>query len=138
MARRLSATTDGKAELLSLIRVLLSRMWPTQRNMVERSISNQPDMLVVGVVDNGLELLLAVREARADAVVLGQDDSETPGFCDHLLSEYPHLKILTISRDCRQAILFDVKPEKTPLHDTSLEAILNTLRLAVTHHAPFM
>lgn len=104
---------------------------------MERAISTQPDMMLVGVVDNGLELLLAVRETRADAVLLGLSDSETPGICGHLLSEYPHLKILTISRDCQQAALFAMKPEKTPIQATSPEAILNALRLAVTTNASF-
>ncbi|MGH2397113.1 MAG: hypothetical protein ACRDFW_09015 [bacterium] len=101
---------------------------------MERTINSQPDMTVVGVVDNGLELLLAVRETQADAVILGLDDSETPGICDHLLFEYSDLKILTISNDCRQAVLIDMQPVKTPIHETSLEAILNTLRFATTTH----
>jgi len=78
-----------------------------------------------------IELLVAVENTQADAVVVTLPDSgEMSGICSHLLYEYPQLLILALSsthtRACvdRQAITIE------QLSGTSDEEILTAMRMA--------
>lgn len=61
------------------IRFLLANRPRMMREMVREIIEGQQDMEVVGEVLAPVDLLVAVRETQAAAVILGVRDSEEPG-----------------------------------------------------------
>lgn len=73
--------------------------------MVPALISEQSDMVIVGVAQTPVDLLLEVKRTDADVVVLELGDDTTPGLFSHLFAEFPRLVVLGIEqRDARAFI----------------------------------
>jgi DNA-binding NarL/FixJ family response regulator len=106
-------------------------MPPMLRSAVKPLVAGQPDMAVVGEIDKPFGVLLAVGQTHADVVILCLKNAELPGICSHLLSEYPHIKILGISVDARHAVLYEHRAQMIPIGNVSPEALLDTIRAAV-------
>ncbi len=101
------------------------------RDVFKKVVADQPDMEVVGELDDSVGLLLAAGRTRADVVVLGLQNSELPGVCSHLLSEYPQIKVLGVTSDGRGAFLYELQPQKAPIGEVSPEGLLDAIRMAV-------
>lgn len=110
---------------LEKIRVLLANRPRMMREVLTEMIRRQEDMELVGEVLEPLDVLVAVREMRADAVVLALEDYEEPGLCSHLLTEYPNLTILGLAPDGKTAF---VRSPRREIGQPSEEAILQALR----------
>lgn len=120
----------------SKIRIVLAD--PTAiPSAVVGAIARQSDMEIVGETVDALGLLLAVRENKADAVVLGTD-SESSGLCSHLLAEYPSLTVLLLSAGGGKAFLGQLCPACKEITDASEERILAALREAVREPCGWM
>ncbi|MFQ5847554.1 MAG: hypothetical protein ACE5IQ_07780 [Candidatus Methylomirabilales bacterium] len=96
--------------------------------MVRKIIEHQEDMEVVCEVLEPLELLVAVSEREADAVILDLEDYEEPPLFTHLLAEYPNLTILGLAPDGKTALL---RPRRQEIADPSETKILDALRHAI-------
>jgi hypothetical protein len=95
------------------------------RDALVRQLAAQPDVQIVGDVDNELDLLLAVRATKADAVVHSWQGDAMPAIYSHLFQEYPGLIAIGLTeegeiRHCQQRII------ETPLAD-GLESLVSTL-----------
>ena len=62
----------------------------------ERQARDDEDTFVIGCEPHSISVLLAVREAEADAVVLPASDAKQPGLVSHLLGEFPDLTVITM------------------------------------------
>ena len=62
-------------------------------------VALQPDIEIVGEAQEKFELLMMVKETRADAVILSAGEPDISGICSHLLGEYPSLTILVLGAD---------------------------------------
>ena len=113
------------------IRVLLANRPRMLREVLREIIEDQPDMEVVGEVLDPLDLLMAVRNMKADAVILAVKDSEEPGLCSHLLAEYPNLAILCLALEGKSAFIEQLCPRRLEIVDPSEDKILSALRHAV-------
>lgn len=113
------------------IRILLANRPRMMRELVRKMIQGQPDMEVVGEVLGPLDVLMAVRDREADAVILALEDYEEPGLCSHLLAEYPNLTILSVAPNGETAF---IRPRRREIIDPSEANILNTLRQVI--HTP--
>jgi DNA-binding NarL/FixJ family response regulator len=107
------------------IRVLLANHPQMMREVLTEMIRRQEDIDLVGEVLEPLDVLVAVREMRADAVVLALEECEEPGLCSHLLAEYPDLTILGLAPDGKTAF---VRSPRREIGQPSEEAILRALR----------
>ena len=114
------------------IKILLANRPRMMREVVRKMIDVQPDMEVVGEVPDPVELLVAVKETEADAVILDLEDSEEPGTASHLLAAYPDLTILGLAANGKKAF---VRPRRQEILDPTGAKILNALRHAIA--APF-
>ena len=95
------------------------------RNMVER----QPDMKVVGEVLDPIELLLGVRAAKVDVVIVTPLDSERePRICRLLLEEHPHLIIVTLPAEGETAYLYQSGKARNRIDEPSEQSILGAVR----------
>ena len=106
------------------IKIVLANRPRMMREVIKEMIEAQPDMEVVGEVLNPVDLLVAVRETAADAVILGLEDSEEPGVCSHLLAEYPGVTILALAPDRRTAV---IRPGRRMILKPSDARILSAL-----------
>ncbi len=112
------------------IRVLFAGSRAARLLWLKDLIEAQHDMNVVRDEDLApLELLLAVREAKPDVVILGLTETgEEPGICSNLMSEYPRLLVLALSQQRDQAFLYQQSILKQALKETSDNCILNAIR----------
>jgi hypothetical protein len=112
------------------IRVFFAGSRAARLLWLRKLIEAQHDMSVVRDEDLApLELLLAVREARPDVVILGLTETGAePGICSNLLAEYPRLLVLALSQQRDQAFLYQQSILKQTLKETSDNSILNAIR----------
>lgn len=113
------------------IKVLLANRPRMMREVFREIIERQSDMEVVGEVLDPLDILMAVREMEADAVILAVKDSEEPGLCSHLLSENPNLTILGLTSEGKSAFIEQLCPRRREIIDPSEGSILSALREAI-------
>ena len=112
------------------IRVLVANRPRLMRELVLATISEQPDIEVIGVVEDTASLVDEVEQSRPDFLIIAQGETEErPQLCDRLLDRFPRLKILALAAErdlsvCYQANL-DICSQRI---ETSEEGILNALR----------
>lgn len=93
-----------------IVKILMVDVPSSLRNLLQKVIEHQENMVVVGEAFDPVDLLLTVNETGADVVIMGHPQAEPmPGICSHLLAEYPILLILIISTTDRRAFLYERK-----------------------------
>lgn len=112
------------------LRILLVGMPRIVREMLERTIAEQPDMLLVGVAARE-QLLPATRETRPDFVVVGVEGEEPPDDCRRLLGEQPHVRVLGLEANAGTAYLYELRPEMSPLGEVSPDDVVAAMRNGV-------
>ena len=110
------------------MRALLRVDPPLLHDVLEHAL-REAGINVVGSPADSLALLLAIKERRADVVILSAPDSDgqsgAPGICSHLLTEFPQLKIVMVSQD--KYAITDVGVRTLHCGDLSAEAIRASL-----------
>jgi len=91
-------------------------------------VRTQDDMVVVGVVEPGVNLLAALWAARPDIVILGLDDASAGPVSQRLLSLWPDLKVMGVSADGRSGCLYELRPHRVPLGDLSAHGLVEAIR----------
>lgn len=110
------------------IRILIADMPRVLADVVTAFIDQQPDMEVVGTVQGSLQILIAAR-SQADILIIGAGaDEGPPRICGHLLSQYPHIRILvlTTADNNANAYWLGVRHEQTPIR--SARSLLDAIR----------
>lgn len=113
---------------MNTIKILLANRPRMLREVVRKMIEAQPDMEVVGEVLDPLDILVAVRDTQADAVILDLEDSEESELTSHLLVEYPNLTILGLAANGKTAFL---RPRRHEILEPTGAKIVNALRHAI-------
>jgi chemotaxis response regulator CheB len=100
------------------------------RELVLATISDQPDIEVVGVLEDEAVILESVEQAHPDFVIVALDESEQrPAICDVLLERFPHLRILALAAERNSTILYWASLSiRSNQVETSEEGILSALR----------
>lgn len=118
----------GTAVKVIRSKVLIGGLSTVQLLRVGRVLDAQPDIETIGPIADPIELLLAVREMNADAVILPlRGSAKAPGLCTHLLAEYSGLLVLAVSEDGRKTFMFANRIARRELAGGD-EAILRTIR----------
>ena len=92
-------------------------------------LDREPDIEVIGEAFDPVETLLKVKAVRPEIVVLDLPPSgKDPGLCSHLLSEYPDLKVVAISAQANQAVIFEHGIFRRELRNLTPPDIPNALR----------
>lgn len=111
------------------IKVLLSSRPKLLSEVIRNMIGHQPDMVVVDEVVDPIELLLTARATAVDVVIVTPLESNgEPKICHHLLAEYPHLKIVTLSARGEAAYLYQAGADRLCIDEPSEQSVLNTIR----------
>jgi AmiR/NasT family two-component response regulator len=112
------------------VRVLVANRPRLMRELVMATISDQPDIEVVGEVADGCDLTEAVEQVQPDVLILAMDEPEKRmGQCGFLLGRYPNMRILALAPEQNLGIFYwaSVDIRTKPL-ESSEAGILNAVR----------
>jgi AmiR/NasT family two-component response regulator len=112
------------------VRVLIANRPRLMRELVMATISDQPDIEVVGEVSDGGDLTEMVEQVQPDVLILSMDEPERRmGQCGFLLGRYPQMRILALAPEQNVGIFYwafvDIRTK--PL-ESSEAGILNAVR----------
>jgi chemotaxis response regulator CheB len=89
------------------IRVLVANRPRLMRDLVLATITDQPDIEVLGEVENESDIRSAIQRMQPDCLIIALDrPNERPLLCDALLREYPEMKILAVSASEDSSMFF--------------------------------
>jgi len=117
----------AKGGPLKRIRVLLAKMPALMLDIIHHVVAAEPDMAVVGVVDDG-ELPAALRRTRADVVVVGQEAQAERDSYLQLLLGHPHVKVLAIANNGKSGSLYELQPRRVSLGKISARTLTQAIR----------
>ena len=112
------------------VRVLVANRPRLMRELVMATISDQPDIEVVGEVSDDGDLTEMVEQAQPDVLIVAMDEPEKRlGQCGFLLGRYPQMRILALAPEQNTGIFYwafvDIRTK--PL-ESSEAGILNAVR----------
>jgi DNA-binding NarL/FixJ family response regulator len=89
------------------IRVLVANQPRLIRELVAGTISDQPDINVVGEIQQENELENAVEEMRPDVLIVALDRSnQLPAACESILRSHPRMRIIALAWDRNTSIFY--------------------------------
>ncbi len=100
------------------------------REMVIATITDQPDIEVVGEVTDERDLNDIVEQTQPDVLILALDDPEKPLVkCGFLLGQYPRMRILALAPEKNRGIYYwamvDIRNKPV---ESSEAGLLNAIR----------
>lgn len=112
------------------VRVLVANQPRLIRELILATIADQPDIEVVGEVQDEADILFTVEEKRPDFLIVALDSSGSrPSVCDVLLSKFPNMKILALAPERNSSVFYWASLD---IHSFNVEAsengILGALR----------
>jgi chemotaxis response regulator CheB len=112
------------------VRVLVANRPRLMRELVLAILFDQPDIEVVGQVEDEADILSAVEEKSPDYLIVGLGDpGARPSVCDALLSKFPDMKILALAPERNSSVFYWASLD---IHSFDVEAsedgILGALR----------
>ena len=112
------------------IRVLVANRPRLMRELVLATISDQPDIEVMGEIKQDSEIAQVVAESHPDFVIIALDTpTARPAICDALFGHNPQIKILALAPEHNSSVLFWSVLDIHSMRVESSEAgILNALR----------
>jgi chemotaxis response regulator CheB len=115
---------------LKRIRVLVANRPRLMRELVLATIADQPDINIVGEVQNENELAAAIDESQPDVLILALDEAEKRNAqCGFLLGRYPQMRILALApEENRGTIYWAIVDVRTTPLESSEVGILTALR----------
>lgn len=112
------------------VRVLVANRPRLIRELLLATISDQPDIEVVGEVQNEADILCAVEQEQPDFLIVALDNPQSrPAVCDILLEKFPNMKILALAPERNSSVFYWASID---IHSFDVEAseegILGVLR----------
>ncbi|MBZ5682399.1 MAG: hypothetical protein LAO24_20090 [Acidobacteriia bacterium] len=94
------------------------------------TIADQPDIEIVGEVEDGGDLIEVVEQVRPDVLILAMDEPEKRlGQCGFLLGRYPQMRIVALAPEQNRAIFYwAIIDIRTKPMESSEAGILNAVR----------
>jgi len=100
------------------------------RELLMATISDQPDIEVVGEVADGDDLTEMVEQVQPDVLILAMEKPEMrPGQCGFLLGRYPQMRILALAPEQNVGTFYwAIVDIRTKPLESSEAGILNAVR----------
>ncbi|HTN74854.1 MAG TPA: hypothetical protein VL096_06390 [Pirellulaceae bacterium] len=98
------------------------------RDTLRCRLADEADVVLVGDVDNELDLLLAVRATQANVVIHVWNEEQMPPIYTHLLQEFPGLQLLGISPNGQDATHIEQRIWRKQLANANVDELLSSLR----------
>jgi chemotaxis response regulator CheB len=81
-----------------VMRILVANHPKLMREVIAAALAGQPNIEIVGEVAEERDILDQVRATQPDVLVIALDDTEArPAICDHVLREFPKLRIIAVA-----------------------------------------
>jgi DNA-binding NarL/FixJ family response regulator len=112
------------------IRVLVANRPRLMRELVMATIADQPDIEIVGVLEDEAAILGTVEQARPDCLIIALDRPEDrPHICDVLLDRHPHMRIVALAAEQDSTMFYwaSLDIRSNPI-ENSEESLLSVLR----------
>jgi len=110
------------------VRVLFGALPTALHTALSEAIGSQRDIEVVGVASRPTLLLLEAETLRADVVVVAAVGHVLPGIASHLLDQYPHLRVMAVTSDGRQALVSEMRPHVEHIAVSSAADLVRAMR----------
>ncbi len=112
------------------IKVLVANRPRLMRELVMATISEQPDIEVVGVLENESSILETVEQSQPEFLIIALDHAdERPHICDVLLDRFPRMRILALDAEHDSSISYWVNLDiRSNRIENSEDGILSVLR----------
>lgn len=112
------------------VRVLVANRPRLIRELVMATISDQPDIEIVGEVADEDQLIEVVEQVQPDVLILAMDEPEKRiGQCGFLLGRYPQMKILALAPEQNRGVYYWASIDiRTKPVESSEAGILNAVR----------
>jgi DNA-binding NarL/FixJ family response regulator len=112
------------------IRVLVANRPRLMRELVLATISDQPDIEVVGEIQDDSQILEIAGQVSPDCLIIALEESGVrPKICDELLERWPNMKILALAaKDNISIYYWATLVIRSNRVETSEEGILSALR----------
>jgi len=110
------------------IRVLVANHPRLMRDLVLATVSDQPDIEVLGALEDESQIVQVVADTHPDFVIVAPDKPhERPAICDYLLARHPQVKVLAVAPEHDNSLFFwsDIRSAAV---ESSEEGILNVIR----------
>lgn len=89
------------------IRVVVANRPRFMRELVAATISDQPDMEVVGEAQDDAEITELVDRYRPDVLIIALEQPDPrPGLCGFLLGRYPQMRVLALAPERNTGIAY--------------------------------
>lgn len=115
---------------MTAIRILLVGMAPILREIVRQAALGRDDVDVVGEAQSHHCLREDVAASGANFLLVGIEDADAIGACGAILMERPLTKVLAVEADGRHGFLYELRPQRVPLGELSLEGLFDAIREA--------
>lgn len=112
------------------IRVLVANRPRLMRELILTTFADQPDIEIVGEVDDEAAIPETINKTLPDFLVIAQDDlNSRPSVCDIVLREHPVLRIIALAPDENYSVHYWALVEiRSSNIEASEEGILGALR----------
>ena len=112
------------------IRVLVANHPRLMREIILTTFADQPDIEIVGEVEDESEISASVKKTMPNFVVIAQDQpGKRPRICDDLLREHPEVRVIAVAPKKNFIVYywasFDIHSSNV---EASEEGILSALR----------
>jgi DNA-binding NarL/FixJ family response regulator len=117
-------------DLMTPIRVLVANRPRLMRELVIATISDQPDIEIVGEIQDESEVRAAVDQTHPDFLIVAlNDQGRLPDFCQAILQNHSRIKIIAIAPDRNSTIFYwaSLRVQSNQI-EASETGVLNALR----------
>ena len=112
------------------IRVLVANRPRLMRELIMATISDQPDIEIVGEVQDESVITSAVDQTRPDFLIVALERrGRLPDFCQSILRSHPQVKIIAIAPDRNTSVFYwaSLRVQSNEI-ETSEAGVLSALR----------
>jgi chemotaxis response regulator CheB len=110
------------------IRVLVANQPRLMRDLVLATIADQPDIEVLGELEDDSKIAQAVADLNPDIVIIALDrPDQRPPICDYLLVNHPRVKVLAVAQEDESSVFFWADIYSASV-ESSTEGILSVIR----------
>ena len=112
------------------IRVLMANRPRLMRELMVATISEQPDIEIVGEVQEDSELMDAVAKTKPDFLIVALEKyNRLPDVCQTILQSYPQMKVIAVASDRNSSMFYwaSLKVQSNEI-EASEEGVLGALR----------
>ncbi|MFY9753085.1 MAG: hypothetical protein WBS18_00070 [Candidatus Acidiferrales bacterium] len=89
------------------VRVLVANRPRLMRELVVATISDQPDIDIVGEIQQESEIVGAVERTQPDFLIVALEKSDRlPDYCEAILRHYPQVRVIAIAPDRNSSMFY--------------------------------